>query len=80
MNQELAYQFAPLTAPPYGCGGAQKRSLWLSGPLLSAAVLYILLAILVLEPVLVLLAVGHGGPFEGLSCSNLLIGQSLSIC
>src|SRR5215217_9033060 len=31
-----------------------------------------------LEPVLVLLSVGHGGAFDGLSCRQLLLSPSLS--
>src|SRR5829696_5832864 len=46
---------------------------------LGRTVLPVLLAALALEPVLVLLAVGHGSAFEGLSCGNLLIGQSYGL-
>ena len=35
-----------------------------------------LAGLLVLEPVLVLLAVGHGGPFKGPSCGQLLRSPS----
>ncbi len=45
-----------------------------------AAVLPILpAALFVFEPVLVLLAVGHGGAFEGPRFCQLVVGDSLSI-
>src|SRR5829696_6611518 len=49
-------------------------------PLDRPVALFILLALLsVFEPVLVLLAVGHGGSFEGDSCTQLLVGNSLGL-
>src|SRR5215218_2622444 len=49
-------------------------------PLDRPVVLFILLALLsVFEPVLVLLAVGHGCTFEGIGCSNLLISPSVGL-
>src|SRR5829696_66139 len=49
-------------------------------PLDRPVALFILLALLsVFEPVLVLLAVGHGGSFEGDSCTQLLVSNSLGL-
>jgi hypothetical protein len=42
-------------------------------------VLPILLAVLALEPVFVLLAVGHGGAFERISREQLLLSPSFSL-